>query len=170
MGMHRIFLIGFMGVGKTTVSEVLEDRLGCDVYDTDAMVVESEQLPITDIFETKGEEYFRGLETDILRSLSDSGDCVVSCGGGIILREQNISLIKENGNIVWLDASPETILEHVRNDNGRPLLGGKKNVGDIEKLMNDRRARYEHAADIHIDTDGKSPEKIADEIIKKLEM
>ncbi len=164
----KIYLIGFMGVGKTTISQELANITGAVEYDTDALIVDREGKSIPRIFEEKGQDYFRSLETEILRQVSQGEDAIVSCGGGIILKQENINIMKESGSVVWLDASPATILEHVKDDNNRPLLKGKKNIEDIGKMMAERQPKYENAADFHISTDGLTKREIAEKIIKCL--
>ena len=93
---------------------------------------------------------------------------VVSCGGGVILREENVREMKKSGRIVYLAATPETILERVKDSEDRPLLKGKKNVADIQELMNQRKEKYEAAADIIVRTDGKTAENICMEILENL--
>ena len=94
---------------------------------------------------------------------------IVSCGGGVVLRNENVSIMKENGMVVMLTASPEEIYERVKNDNGRPLLQGRKNVETIRGLMERRRESYENAADIIIYTDGKTKEAICREIMNEVQ-
>ncbi len=113
-------------------------------------------MSIPDIFATYGEEYFRNLETELLRELRAENGCVISCGGGVALREENVAEMKKNGRVVLLTASPETIYERVKDSNDRPLLNGNKNVEFIADLMEKRREKYEAAADVVIRTDHKT--------------
>ena len=109
-----IYLIGFMGVGKSTVGKGLSERLEYELIDTDELIEEKEGLSISSIFEKKGEDYFRELETDTIKELSSSDNIVVSCGGGIIKNEENVKLMKDSGRVILLTASPESIYERVK--------------------------------------------------------
>ena len=97
MERKNILLIGFMGTGKSTVSARLKKMLGMKEIDTDALIVEQEGMTISDIFAQKGEEAFRNMETDLLRRLKDEKNLIVSCGGGMALRDENASIMKEAG-------------------------------------------------------------------------
>lgn len=161
----HIFLIGFMGVGKTSTSKALSRILGVSERDTDAMIVKKEGCAISDIFKEKGEEYFRSLETKILDDIKKLKPCVISCGGGMVLREENVRKIKESGKIILLSATPETIYTHVKDSTNRPLLNGNMNIPYIKKLMAERMPRYIAASDVIIETDGINPKEVADKII-----
>ena len=125
-------------------------------------------MSISDIFETYGEEYFRELETNLLIEMQSQSNVVVSCGGGVPMRERNVAEMKKNGRVVLLTAKPETILERVKDNHDRPLLENNKTVPFIADLMEKRRAKYEAAADIVIRTDGKSELEICEEMIQRL--
>ncbi|MGN0298293.1 MAG: shikimate kinase [Lachnospiraceae bacterium] len=166
----NIFLIGFMGAGKSTVAQQLENSLGLQRIEMDAAIVEQQGMSINDIFAKYGEPYFRGLETKFLVDLQQASNCVVSCGGGVPMREQNVKEMKKSGYVVLLRAKPETIFERVRYGTERPLLNGHMNVEYIRQLMEVRRPKYEAAADIVVDTDGKSAEEICREITDKVNL
>ena len=165
---YNIFLIGFMGAGKSTISDYLKNALAMDVVEMDQCIVERQGMSISDIFETYGEEYFRELETNLLIEMQSRSNVVVSCGGGVPMRERNVAEMKKNGRVVLLTAKPETILERVRDNHDRPLLENNKNVSFIADLLEKRRAKYEAAADIVIQTDGKSELEICEELIHRL--
>lgn len=165
----HIFLIGFMGCGKSTVARHLAASLKLPYSDTDAMIEEKAGMTISEIFEKKGEPAFREMETALLKDLKGRRPMIISCGGGMAMRPENAALMKEAGTVVLIKASPETILNRViRNDN-RPLLRGRKDIASISALMEERRPRYEAAADFYVMTDneGKADE-VAEEIIKKM--
>ena len=169
-GARNIILEGFMGSGKTTVSEILSDRLGLELMDTDATIEDTEGRSISSIFREDGEEAFRDMETELLTMIAGDHlrDMVISLGGGMPVREKNRELLKESGKVVYLKASPETIYERVKGDTTRPLLQGEDPLLRIKELMEGRSDVYDEAADLIIDTDNKTPDEICDEIIREL--
>lgn len=164
-GKRHIALIGFMGVGKSTVSRALHRLSGRPEIDTDQRIVKQQGCPISRIFEEKGEPYFRQLETDLIDELATGEPGIISCGGGMALRDINVKKLRAIGEIVLLTAEPETIYERVKDSKDRPLLNGNMNVPYIRELMEKRRPFYEKAATVTVSTDGKSAEQIAREIL-----
>lgn len=165
---YNIALIGFMGTGKSTVSFFLKDMLALKLVDIDAKIVKEQGMPITEIFEKYGEEHFRDLETKSTEELIDAKLTVIACGGGLVMRPENVRNLKKSSRIVLLTASPETIYERVKDSTERPILNGHMNVEYIASLMEKRRERYESAADIVINTDGKNVVEICEELIKRI--
>lgn len=165
---YNIFLIGFMGSGKSTVSDYMHRTCGMPVIEMDQIIAEREGMSISDIFATHGEEYFRNLETQLLVELQAQSNVVVSCGGGTPMRACNVEEMKKHGQIVLLTASPETIYERVKDNHDRPLLENHKSVSYISELMEQRREKYEAAADLIIQTDARSTQEICEEILRKL--
>ena len=165
---YNIVLIGFMGAGKTTVSDYLSTVFAMDIVEMDRVISEREQMSIPDIFETYGEEYFRNLETSLLIELQNHKNTVISCGGGVALRERNVAEMKKNGKVVLLTAAPETIYDRVKDSNDRPVLNGRKNVEGISQLMEQRREKYEAAADIVVNTDGKTVLQVCEDLVGQL--
>lgn len=165
----NIFLIGFMGSGKTTVSHELSQMAGMEELDTDILIVQKEKKAITDIFSIYDEEYFRNKETEIIKEIIKNDNQVISCGGGLVLRDENVALMKENGTLVLLTAKPETILNRVKNSDERPILNGNMNVDYIRTLMRRREDRYLESADIIIKTDNKDITEICRELLLELE-
>lgn len=161
----HIFLIGFMGVGKSCTSRELSKKLRIKEVDTDAMIVEQEKRTIPEIFDQSGEPYFRQVETGTLDTLADRKACIVSCGGGMAMREENVAKMKEIGTVVFLTATPETIYSHVKDSTNRPLLNGNMNIPYIRELMEAREPKYRAAADIVVETDGLTISQVADQII-----
>lgn len=164
----NIFLIGFMGAGKSTVARCLHLRYGKEMLEMDQVIEERERMQISRIFETYGEEYFRRLETELLLELQERENLVISCGGGAPLRACNVEAMKKSGKVVFLTATPETVLERVRNSHDRPVIEQNKNAGFIADLMEQRREKYEAAADVTVATDGRMPEEICGEIMEKI--
>lgn len=165
----NIFLIGFMGTGKTTISYELGRMTGMQEVDMDILIEEREHMRIAEIFELYGEEYFRKKETQALQAALKEEESIVSCGGGLVLRDENVRYMKENGTIVLLTASPQTIFERVRDSDSRPILNDNMNVSFIENLMEKRRGKYFQSADIVVETDHKNIEEVCREILKKLD-
>lgn len=164
--MRNIYLIGFMGVGKSTVAQELAQRTGAEWVEMDRQIEQQQEMPITRIFEEHGEAYFRDLETELLRTFENKENLIVSCGGGSVLREENAAFMKQNGRIVLLAAKPETIYERVKDSTERPILNGNMNPAYIAELMEKRRARYEAVADSTIWTDDRSVSEICEEIMR----
>ena len=165
MAGKQIYLTGFMGAGKSMVAEYLHRLYGFKSIEMDAAIEKKEKMKISEIFRKKGEAYFRDLETSLLRELSEEGNVVVSCGGGTVMRLENVRIMKENGEVILLKASPKTIYDRVRDNHDRPLLEGNMNQEYIAQLMEARRPAYEAAADVVIPTDEKSGEEICKEIL-----
>lgn len=166
-GNRHIILIGFMGVGKSTISRELRYQSSRREIDTDHWIEQREGRKIAEIFETEGEEYFRDLETAVIDEFGDMKPAIISCGGGMALRELNVRKLRAMGSIVLLTADPETIYERVRNHNDRPVLNGNMNVEFISQLMEKRRPYYERAATVTVRTDGRMISDIAKEILEK---
>ena len=164
----NIFLIGFMGCGKSTVASKLNQMYGMHVVEMDQEISNLQKMSIPDIFEQYGEEYFRDLESALVKEITTSSEQVVSCGGGVVLRENNVIEMKKNGHIVLLTAKPENVLKRVEKNDDRPILKGRKTVKDIAELMGARREKYEEAADIIVATDDKSIEEISKEILERI--
>lgn len=165
---HNIFLIGFMGTGKTTIAQRISSMFTMEMVEMDKIIADRAGMSISDIFETYGEVYFREMETQLVMELQRQGNAVISCGGGTPLRENNVKAMRKSGKIVLLTASPETIHERVKDSHDRPILENNKSVSFIAELMEQRREKYESAADIIIETDGKSEQEICEELAKKL--
>lgn len=167
MGKH-VILIGFMGAGKTTVGKVLADTMERPLWDTDLLIEEKAGMSISRIFERYGEEEFRRLETETVRTLTSlTEERVVAVGGGLPLREENRRLLRQAGIVVYLRVRPETVLIRLAGDTTRPLLQGENVEEKVEKLLAYRSPIYEEAAHLVLDVDGKSPGRIGKEILCK---
>ncbi len=165
----NLVLIGFMGAGKTSVGKELAELLGCALYDTDQETERRAGMTISDIFRFQGEESFRKMETDTLRTLleqtgQNGGYTVISAGGGLALREENQRLLREHAICIYLKTSPEQVLLRLQGDTTRPLLQGDNVREKVEELLAARGPVYEKTADITADTDGRTPGEIAREI------
>lgn len=166
--MKHIFLIGFMGSGKSTVARRMRNGYGFQLIEMDQAIEKEQGMRISDIFQKYGEEYFRDLETSYLKKIEQEEACVVSCGGGVALRKENVEIMQKCGMIVWLNASPQIILERVKRNDKRPLLRNRKTIEDITAMMEARRPIYENAAQLVVTIDGKESRDVAKEIVERI--
>lgn len=166
MAVERIYLVGFMGAGKSTVGRELSGQLQRPFFDLDAEIERAEGCSVAEIFSRFGEPLFRQLESDHLRRLSTQPHSIVALGGGAYLDPANRRVVDETGVVVWLDASLSSIRERVQPDGSRPLLA---NPEQVEKLYASRLPFYKLAR-IHVVTDNRLPGAIAQEIIRKVTM
>lgn len=162
---ENIFLIGFMGAGKSTVARAMKKHYGMRLIEMDEQIEHQEKMSVPKIFEVHGEPYFRKLETDLLEGLSSQENTVVSCGGGVPMRACNVEAMRKSGKVIYLRTSPQQIYERVKTSHNRPLLEGNMNVEYISKLLSQRLPKYLEAADAVVSTDGKRVEDICKEII-----
>lgn len=162
---ENLFLIGFMGAGKSTVARKLSEQLGMDLIEMDERIVTEQGMSINDIFARYGESHFRDIESQLVVTIGEEGGKIVSCGGGVVVRPENTENMKAHGRIIYLTATPETIYERVKNGTDRPILNGHMNVEYIAGLMAKRADLYDGAADVKIATDGKSVDEIVAEIM-----
>lgn len=162
---NNIILIGFMGCGKTSIGTRLAKKLSYTFLDTDALIIEKAGQSISEIFESDGEEYFRNLETDILKELNVKTDrAVISTGGGMPMREENKELLRSLGHVIFLDASKDAILKRVEGDTKRPLLAYENKEERIQELLSIRLPFYKSCAHMVIDTSDKSFYDVINEI------
>ena len=154
-----------MGSGKSTVGKTLSQQLGKPFIDLDLEIEQSTGKTISEIFENDGAEHFRNIESNQLQQHSDS---IVACGGGIILKEENRVIIKENGKAILLTASIPELSNRLSASANRPLLTDDNMEETLTKLWLERQLLYLSTADYTIETDGKTPEKITEEILNQL--
>ena len=166
--MKTLFFIGFMGAGKTSVSAALGRMLHLPVIEMDEQIARQEGMTIPEIFAQKGESHFRRCETALLEGLAAESACLVSCGGGVPMRQENVTAMRRCGTVVLLTARPEVILERVKDSDERPLLQGRKNVADIAALMAQRRSAYEAAADVTVDTSNLTIEEVCRAVLRQV--
>lgn len=168
--MNNVILIGFMGSGKSTLGVRLSYKMRTAFLDTDKYIEGKQKTTISDIFATKGEGYFRDLETETLKELmKDQTKYIISVGGGLPVREENRSLLKELGTVIYLKASAEELYERLKDDTQRPLLQCENPKQKIQDLLAERDSFYEEAAHIIVEEDGKNVDMVLEEIIKCLE-
>lgn len=165
--MESIYIVGFMGAGKTTVGKILGEKLGLEVIDTDEVIEAKQQKTVSEIFKENGEEYFRQLEHFVLKDII-KGDIIITTGGGIVTKEENRKLLKKKKNVFYLKATANTILERLKDDTTRPLLQTKDKLKTIEQLLSKRDALYEEVATYTVHTDLLSLEEVANEVIANL--
>ncbi|HUE60510.1 MAG TPA: shikimate kinase [Acidimicrobiales bacterium] len=161
---QKVFLVGMMGVGKTTAGRLLAEKLGWPHLDSDEEVVRVAGKPFPQLWEEGGEPGFRSLETKVVSELAASpGEAVVALGGGAVLDPQNRETIKGAGLVVWLRADPATLSERVGDGRGRPLL--KSGPAKALKHLSDTRAPlYESVADLVFDVDRMNPREVAERV------
>ncbi len=165
----NISLIGMMGSGKTAIGKLLVFKMfGYSFIDTDDEIIRLKKCSINDIFEKYGENYFRELESKVLNDILKYQNQVISTGGGIILSDNNLSLLLDKSIVIYLAASAETLYERVKNSKERPLLNNTIDMKQkITSLLNKRLPIY-NKAHFTITTDGKNPDIIVNEIIREL--
>lgn len=160
----NIVLCGMMGAGKSTVGIKVAELMKRRWVDTDTVITERYGR-ILDIFEYYGEAHFRRLESEVTEEFSKKDELVISTGGGLVLNRENAELLKKEGKLFFLKASLDTLLYRVQGNDERPLIKNSGAREKLEQLLVERTPLYEHAADYVIETDGKSAEEVAQEIV-----
>lgn len=164
-GKRNIVLMGFMGSGKTSVGKKLAERLDMTFVDMDDVIVQRRGKSISDIFDQDGEAYFRSLERNLVRELSAESGKIIATGGGIVLNPQNVSDFEAGSLVVCLSASPEAILERVKDDTNRPLLADGDKLGKIKSIL-DKRIKLYKAVSNQLPTDGLTVEEVVEKVIE----
>lgn len=165
--MKNIYLVGFMGTGKTTVGRILAEKLSKDFVEMDEVIEEKEGKRIKDIFKDHGEPYFRKLENNLLKEIILQSDLVVSCGGGVVCDQSNLKLLQDTGRVFSLFASPAVIFKRVKDSSQRPLLNVEDPLAKINELLQFRQPFYKKAG-VEINTDNLSSLQVADYILRLL--
>lgn len=160
----HLFLTGMMGSGKSTMGKALAQHLQVDFIDLDDLIVEREGKSIPDIFENQGEAAFRACETNALRAACEMRPCVVATGGGAVLKDENVSLMRESGVVVLMNRPLEAMIRDV-NAQGRPNLAGGKEER-MRTLYAQRSARYHATCDMAFDNSG-TPQDALERLIKE---
>lgn len=164
-----ISTIGLMGAGKTSYGKLLAEKLHIAFKDTDEVISEEQDMSISNIFATKGEQYFRELErSELKKSFDSQQQYVLSCGGGIVVNEDNRALLKDNSVVLWLYATPEATIERV-NISKRPLLQVDNPLETLQNLMLTRRGMYAHTAHVLVCTEQKLKGHTTNRIIEELQ-
>ena len=161
--MKSIFLVGFLGAGKTTVGIELAKKLSYKLIDTDQSIENDQSRKIKDIFSEDGEPFFRNLETLKLKELINQENSIISTGGGIILKDENRSILNDLFTI-YLKADFENIFNRIKQDTSRPLLLTDDPYNTAKDIFKSRQSIYE-SFKVHVSTDNMSPQQVVDEII-----
>ena len=171
---NNIYLTGFSATGKTTVGSILANLLEIRIVDVDSMIEEREGKTVPDLFSTQGEDYFREVETMCMNDVSKLDRVVVSTGGGVPASNKNRVIMKSSGLIIWLKASAKTIHDRLIDavgeeeiKKGRPVLSSEDPFSRISELLEDR-GQYYSQADVHVNTENRTPEFVALEIIRRI--
>ncbi|MCJ7773819.1 MAG: shikimate kinase [Desulfobacterales bacterium] len=169
----NIFLIGFRCTGKTTIGRIIADTLQMGFIDADDEIVKQQGMPISDIVDKHGWDYFREKESGIIKEISDMENHVVATGGGVVLNKDNVAHMKKSGIVIWLRANPETVQNRILQDEktkqSRPSLTSKGLIDEIEETMEIRKPYYQEAMEFYIDTDKVEIDEVAGKILENLD-
>ena len=164
-----VFIIGFMGAGKTTIGMSLSTRLSWDFIDLDKRIEEESGMEIPLIFQTQGEKGFREIEKRAFFNCADKKRTVISCGGGVVLDEDILQFLKNSENVILLTADTDTISERLDGDLSRPLLDKREKRQKISEMLEIRDPIYRSATNMIIDTSGMTQEDIVEKILSIME-
>jgi XRE family aerobic/anaerobic benzoate catabolism transcriptional regulator len=162
---RHIALVGMRGAGKTTVGQVLARRMTVPFYELDQLIEKDPGLSLAEIFDLEGEEYYRAVEEKTLEKVLQRKPGIIAAGGGLVMNPAALFLLKLNASVVWLQASPETLLTRVRSSKDQSRLGAHPQASKQLQAILDRRTRYYAQADLVIDTTRKSPKAVVDAIV-----
>jgi shikimate kinase len=162
----RIVLIGPMGSGKSSIGKILAKKIDLEFFDIDKLIEIQEGIKIKEIFNIKGENYFRDMEVKTLKETLTVQSAVIATGGGIIQKEVNRLLLKKEKNVFFLNSSVKRQFERTKDSDKRPLLNMGNNLKVLEELYNKRLAHYENVSRYQIEMDDKTNEEVIDKIIK----
>ncbi len=170
----NLILIGYRGTGKTTLAQILAQRLGWEWRDSDREIEQRAGKSIAQIFQEDGEPAFRDLEAKAIADLVRRSRTIVATGGGAVIREENRTQLRSAGPVVWLQASPEAINDRLRSDgttsSRRPRLTDLSALEEIVQGLKHRRTWYQECADLELSTEDVSPEELATVILKQLNL
>jgi len=161
----NLVLIGYRGTGKSTVGAIVAKRLKMPLVNLDDRIAAKAGMGIPEIVEKHGWDHFRDLESEVVAEVVRGDGQVLDCGGGVILREKNVALLKKAGKVFWCKASIKSIVSRIKDGAERPSLTGKSFTDEVADVLREREPKYRAAADHVVDTDSKSPEQVAEEIV-----
>jgi shikimate kinase len=169
----NIVLIGYRGTGKSTIAEKLRERLSMPVMCMDAEIIRRAGKKVPEIVEQHGWDHFRDIESQVAADLGAEDGLIIDAGGGVIVRQQNIDNLRENGLVFWLVADEQTIADRIKTDTQRPSLSGAKSfIDEVHEILTERNPKYRAAADHIIDTAkhsaGEAAEVIADLFLERM--
>jgi len=165
----NIVLIGYRGTGKTSVAKRLSERLQRRLIGMDELIEKKAGMTIQEIVQRHGWDKFRELESMVAKEVGKLDNCIIDTGGGVILKEDNITSLKQNGKMILLSADVETITKRIKDETQRPSLTGTKSfLDEVETVLNERREKYKKAADFTIDTSSLTIEEVGEKIINYL--
>ena len=160
--MKKVYLVGYMGCGKSAIGKRLSFATKMPYYDMDGEIVKKMGMTIPEIFETYGEEYFREIETEFLRTFRDEF-CIIATGGGVPMRKENREIMRRTGLVFFLNAPFRDIWRRIASDRNRPIVQ-RLSRSDLEKLFNDRKPHYLYTAHFKVETEHRSLRDITDYI------
>ncbi len=166
---NNIVLIGMMGTGKSSAGKILAEMLGMYFLDLDGLLTFEYNMTIPEIFAAYGEDFFRELESSIVRRVYTYENVVIATGGGVILREENMRYLNRSGYIVLLNSDAQSIFERTRHDNSRPLMKSGNRLLNIKRLIKERDASYRKYADMIVNNSTLTPEETAEAVVRELE-
>ena len=161
----KIFLLGPMGSGKSKIGRILSEKLSISLFDIDKEIEKDLNMSITEIFASKGEFFFRAVETDYLIKTAELRDCIVSTGGGVVEEIKNLEFLKNEANVVFLNCSVESQFENTKNSTKRPLLQTSDPKFTLQTLYEKRFDSYKKVSKLELSSDSMSNEEIATKII-----
>ena len=165
----NIVLIGYRGTGKSTVGKILAKKLKRSLIPVDDLIVKKAGMSIPEIVEKHGWNYFRDMESNVTKEVSTQDNCIMDCGGGVVLRDENVENLKQNGKCFLLKAEIDTIISRIQGDANRPALKeGMSFREEQEKVLKERNPKYKAAADVEIDTSILTVEQAVEKILKNI--
>ena len=168
----KVVLIGYRATGKSTVGRILSAKLKITFWDADSLVEKSMAMPVKEIVALHGWDFFRAKEKETIKTLTQKGACVIATGGGVVLAQENVNMLKQAGLIIWINAPLQDIVDRLKKDarNGaiRPQFTSGNIIQETIDIMRQRLPLYESATDYTVDTLNKNAEEVAEEIYQYL--